>query len=134
MRRTGKPRGYEVGGAVQRVLGPADRLAELPVGPPGHIARDRHPVAQRQAVGRDVVEVPPDDHVVGVALRGDGELSALADRRQPACDALGTDHAQHGGATFDGGKRRGRVPGVSAVRPRNGRKEKREQRDEHCPR
>jgi hypothetical protein len=78
MRRAVEPRAHQPSGAVERLLGPPDRLAEVPVGSAGRVAGGLHAVAERGAAWRDVSQVPTGDHVVG----GEGELSVLADEPQ----------------------------------------------------
>jgi hypothetical protein len=114
MRRAGEPRAHEVGGGVERLLGPGDRLAEGPVGSPVHVAGDIDTLAQGRPVRRDVGEVPAHDHVVGVALGGDGELGVLANDGQPVRCALSADRAHQGGTAIGVGQRRGDVVAVRA--------------------
>jgi hypothetical protein len=114
MRRAGEPGLHEPGGGVQRLLRPPDRLAEAPVGPPLHVAGDLDAVAYGESVRRDVREVPAGDHVVGVALGGDGELGVLTHDGQAARSALGADRAQQGGAAIGDGQRRTDVVGMRA--------------------
>jgi hypothetical protein len=101
-----QPRGHEAAGRVQRLLGPGDRLAQLPVAAVGDVARRGHAIAEGRAAGRDVAEELADDHVVGVALRRFGELSALAHEGKTARRALRVDGAEQRGTAI-GGRERG---------------------------
>ena len=79
MARAGQPGAHQAVGGVEWLLGPGDRLAELPVALALDVAGGVDAIAERRAAGRDVLEEPPRDHVVGVALRRARELSVLAD-------------------------------------------------------
>jgi hypothetical protein len=117
VRRAGQPRAHEARGGVERLLGPGDRLAELPVAPAAHVASRAHAFAERRAAGRDVGEEAPGHHVGRVALRGARELLALGDGGQAALRALGVDRAQQRGADV---LKRERRREVALVRTRRG--------------
>ena len=115
MRRAAEPRAHEGGGRVERLLGPGDRLAELPVAPAVDVAGGVHPIAERGAAGRDVLEELPRDHVVGVALRRARQLRALAHQGEIAGRALGVDDAEQRGSAIRGRERGDEVTAMSAV-------------------
>jgi hypothetical protein len=119
VRRAGEPRAHEGRGGVERLLGPGDRLAELPVAPAAHVAGRTHAIAERRAAGRDVGEEAPRDHVGRVALRGLGELLALRDGRQAASRACAVDRAEQRGARILQ-RERGRQVAVVGARRRLG--------------
>ena len=100
MAGAGQPRAHQAVGRVEWLLGPGDRLAELPIAPTRDVAGGVDAIAERRAAGRDVLEEPPRDHVVGVSLGRARELSALADGRKTARRALGVDGAQQGGTAI----------------------------------
>ena len=54
--RAGEPGAHEARGRVERLLGPGDRLAELPVAAARDVAGRLDAVAERRAAGRDVLE------------------------------------------------------------------------------
>jgi hypothetical protein len=110
-----EPGAHEAGGRVERLLGPRDRLAELPVAAPLDVAGRVHAVAERRAARRHVHEEVPGDHVVGVALRGARQLGTLAHGRQVAGGALRVDHAEQRGAAIGRGERGDEVTAVRAV-------------------
>ena len=112
----GQPRAHEAVGRVERLLGPRDRLAELPVVTGRDVAGRLDPIAERRAAGRDMAEEAPHDHVVGVALRRARELSALADHGQTARRALGVDAAEQRGAAIRWRERGDQVTAMRAVR------------------
>jgi hypothetical protein len=114
--RAGQPGAHQAVGRVERLLGPGDRLAELPVALALDVAGGVDAVAERRAAGRDVLEEPPRDHVVGVALRRARELSVLADGGQTASRALGVDGAEQGGTAIRRGQRGDEVTAVRARR------------------
>jgi hypothetical protein len=95
--RAGQPGAHQARGRVERLLGPGDRLAELPVALALDVAGGVDAIAERRAAGRDVLEEPPRDHVVGVALRRARELSVLADGGKAARRALRVDGAEQRG-------------------------------------
>ena len=74
------------------------------------------------------------DHVVGVALRGEGQLRALADRGQTARAALDADGAQQRGTAVRWGEGRGDVVAMRAESGAcgSGGEEERCRRDPHC--
>jgi hypothetical protein len=94
VRRAGEPGAHEARGGVERLLGPGDRLAELPVAAPAHVPGRGDAIAEGRAARRDVPEEVARDHVGGVALCGLAELLALLDGDQPARRALVVDGAQ----------------------------------------
>jgi hypothetical protein len=98
--RAGQPGAHEAVGRVERLLGPGDRLAELPIALARDVAGGVDAIAERRAAGRDVLEEAPRDHVVGVALRRARELSALADDGKTARRALGVDDAEQRGTAI----------------------------------
>jgi hypothetical protein len=98
--RAGQPGAHQAVGRVERLLGPRDRLAELPVALTFDVAGGVDPIAERGAARRDVLEEAPRDHVVGVALRRARELSALADGGKTARRALGVDDAEQRGTAI----------------------------------
>jgi hypothetical protein len=114
--RAGQPGAHERVGRVERLLGPGDGLAELPVALALDVAGGVDAIAERRAAGRDVLEEPPRDHVVGVPLGRARELAALADRGQTASRALGVDGAQQRGASIRSGERGDEIPAVGAGR------------------
>jgi hypothetical protein len=85
----GQPGAHQAVGRVERLLGPGDRLAELPVALALDVAGGVDAIAEGRAAGRDVLEEAPRDHVVGVTLRRARELFVLADGGQTASRALG---------------------------------------------
>ena len=97
MARAGQPRPHQAVGRVERLLGPGDRLAELPVALALDVAGGVDAIAERRAAGRDVLEEPPRDHVVGVALCRARELSVLGDGGKTARRALRVDCAEQRG-------------------------------------
>ena len=105
MAGAGQPRAHEAVGRVERLLGPGDRLAELPVAAALDVAGGLDAVAERRAAGRDVLEEAPRDHVVGVALRGARELRALAGRPGRPRAARSASMAQSSAARRSGGER-----------------------------
>jgi hypothetical protein len=109
VRRAVQPRADELRGGVQRVLRPRDRLAERPGAAVVDVAGGEHALGERRAARGDVGEERARDHVVGVALGGECELRALADRGQTARAALGADDAQQRGAPVRWRERRGDV-------------------------
>jgi hypothetical protein len=117
----GQPRLHEGRGRVERLLGPGDRLAELPVAAVGDVARRLDAVAERRPTRRHVLEEPPRDHVVGVALGRARELRALAHGRQAAGRALRVDGAEQRGTAVRGRERGDEVTGMRAVRCGGGR-------------
>ena len=116
MARAGQPGAHEALGRVERLLGPGDRLAELPVALALDVSGGADAIAERRAAGRDVLEEPPRDHVVGVALGGARELSALAHQGQTARRALGVDGAEQRGAAIRWRERGDEVTAMRAVR------------------
>jgi hypothetical protein len=98
----GQPRAHEAVGRVERLLGPGDRLAELPVAATLDVAGGLNAVAEGRAAGGDVLEEASRDHVVGVPLRGTRELRALLDDRETAGRALGVDGADERGTAIGG--------------------------------
>ena len=114
MRWAAQPCLHELVRGVEGILRPGDRLAELPRGAAGHVAGRAHPLRERRAAGGDVGEERARDHVVGVALGGEGELRAVADGSETARAALGVDDAQQRGAPVGGGEGRGDVVAMGA--------------------
>jgi hypothetical protein len=114
--RAGQPRAHQAVGRVERLLGPGDRLAELPVAPAGDVAGGVDTIAERRAAGRDVLEEPSRDHVVGVALGRARELRALADGGQTARRALDVDGADQRGAAIRCGQRGDEITVMRACR------------------
>ena len=100
MPRAGQPGAHQAVGRVERLLGPGDRLAELPVALARDVAGGVDTIAERGAAGRDVLEEAPRDHVVGVALGRARELPALADDGKTARRALGVDDAEQRGTAI----------------------------------
>jgi hypothetical protein len=98
--RAGQPGAHQAVGRVERLLGPGDRLAELPVALTLDVPGGVDAIAERGAAGGDVLEEAPRDHVVGVALRRARELSALADGGKTARRALGVDDAEQRGTAI----------------------------------
>jgi hypothetical protein len=96
----GQPGAHQRVRRVERLLGPGDRLAELPVAPALDVAGGVDAVAERRAAGRDVLEEAPRDHVVGVALGRARELSVLPDGGETARRALRVDGAEQRGAAI----------------------------------
>ena len=113
MARAGQPGAHQAVGRVERLLGPGDRLAELPVALALDVARGVDAIAKGRAAGRDVLEEAPRDHVVGVALRRARELSVLADGGKTARRALGVDDAEQRGTAI---RRRQSGDEVTAMR------------------
>jgi hypothetical protein len=134
VRRAVQPRLDELGGGVQRVLRPGDGLAERPCAAVADVAGGEHPLGQRRAARGDVGEERARDHVVGVALRGEGELRALADRGQTARAALGADDAQQRGAAVRWGEGRGDIVAVGAAGRSRGSGGEQEERRRRQPR
>jgi hypothetical protein len=114
--RAGQPGAHQAAGRVERLLGPGDRLAELPVAAALDVPGGVDAVAERRAAGRDVLEEPPHDHVVGVPLCRARELCALADRGKIARRALGVDGAEQRGTAIRCRERGEQVTAMSAVR------------------
>jgi hypothetical protein len=133
VRRAGQPRADEARGGVERLLGPGDRLAELPVAAAAHVARRADALAERRAAGRHVREEAPGHHVHRVALRGPRELLALRDGRKAALRALGVDRAEERDARVLQGEGRREIACVRARRLRGGSDGKQQQRRQEAP-
>jgi hypothetical protein len=116
MARAGQPGTHQAVGRVERLLGPGDRLAELPVALAPDVAGGVDAIAERRAAGRDVLEEAPRDHVVGVALSRARQLSVLADGAKTAGRALGVDGAQERGTAIRCGQRGDEVTAMRACR------------------
>jgi hypothetical protein len=112
----GQPGAHQAVGRVERLLGPGDRLAELPVALALDVAGGVDAIAEGRAAGRDVLEEAPRDHVVGVTLRRARELFVLADGGQTASRALGVDGAEQRATAIRGGQRSDEVTTVRARR------------------
>jgi DNA helicase II / ATP-dependent DNA helicase PcrA len=114
----GEPGAHEARGRVERLLGPRDGLAELPVAPALDVAGGDDAVAEGRAAGGDVLEEVARDHVVGVALRGARELRALLHEGQIARRALRVDGAEQRGTAIGGREGGDEVAIMRAVRCR----------------
>jgi hypothetical protein len=127
--RAGQPRADQAVGRVEGLLGPGDRLAELPVALALDVAGGVDAIAERRAAGRDVLEEAPRDHVVGVALGRARELSVLTDGGKAAGQALGVDGAQQRGAAVRYGQRGDEITAMRARRcfGRDGRDDQKEE-------
>jgi hypothetical protein len=113
-----EPGAHEAGGRVERLLGPRDRLTELPVAPAVDVAGGVHAIAERRAARGDVLEEVTRDHVVGVALRRARELRAPVHQRQAAGRALRVDDAEQRRTAIGRRQRGDEVIAVGAIRSR----------------
>src|SRR5918997_1935931 len=85
---------HELGRRAVALDAPADRLAEPSRGALVQVARATDALTGVHAVGGDVREVPPGDHVPAVRPRGARQQPRRAQRRDAAPGALAVDEAQ----------------------------------------
>jgi hypothetical protein len=133
VRRAVQPRLDELTRGVQRLLRPRDGLAQRPGPAVAGVAGGDHALGERRAARGDVREEGARDHVVGMTLRGDGQLRALPDRGQTARAALGADDAQQRSATVRWRESRGDVVAMRAGRGSCGGSDEQEERRRRNP-